>query len=162
LLCVWANRRTGGEPHARWEERQRLSPEEYRLGLYFDFLVKSISVSHYPKPRFRVGFANPISCVVSLNTFCFFYKPHIDSLLLTFLLWPPTLTFLVVIAGYSCQTIYCLAPRLVHANSPDLMPKVLERFGHILFMIQSIIAISVFLFASQEEKFPWAGWVTSG
>lgn len=29
-------------------------------------------------------------------------------------------------------------------------------------MIQCIIAFSVFLFASQAEKFTWAGWVTSG
>lgn len=42
------------------------------------------------------------------------------------------------------------------------MPEPLATFGHILFIVQSIIAFSVFLFASQQEQFDWAIWVTSG
>ncbi|KAI7788229.1 hypothetical protein LA080_012295 [Diaporthe eres] len=37
----------------------------------------------------------------------------------------------------------------------------LTRLGQALFTVQSVIAFAVFLFASQREAFPWAGWVTS-
>lgn len=42
------------------------------------------------------------------------------------------------------------------------MPGALTVIGRMLFTVQSIIAFSVFLFASQQEEFVWAGWVTSG
>ncbi|KUI59600.1 hypothetical protein VP1G_11139 [Cytospora mali] len=42
------------------------------------------------------------------------------------------------------------------------MPETRSKLGNILFTIQSIISFLVFLFASQQEKFAWAGWVTSG
>ncbi|ROW13349.1 hypothetical protein VPNG_05480 [Cytospora leucostoma] len=42
------------------------------------------------------------------------------------------------------------------------MPEALGRLGQTLFTIQSTIAFTIFLFASQQEKFVWAVWVTSG
>ncbi|KAL2292303.1 hypothetical protein FJTKL_09295 [Diaporthe vaccinii] len=36
-----------------------------------------------------------------------------------------------------------------------------QNWAHILFVVQSIVAFTIFLFASQREAFPWAGWVTS-
>lgn len=43
-----------------------------------------------------------------------------------------------------------------------IMPEeLLTLLGHALFTLQSIIAFAVFLFASQRDAFPWAGWLTS-
>lgn len=37
----------------------------------------------------------------------------------------------------------------------------LSVLGKILFMIQTFIAVAVFLFGSQYEVFSWAKWVTT-
>lgn len=56
---------------------------------------------------------------------------------------------------FSLQYSVPLSPEIV-------MPEeFLTRLGQALFTVQSIVAFAVFLLASQQEAFHWAGWVTS-
>jgi hypothetical protein len=63
--------------------------------------------------------------------------------------------------SFLTQIIYFLAQSSSIAKF--VMPQTLiARLGQTLFVVQSIVALDVFLFASQREASPWASWVTSG